>query len=81
MDFSLPGSPIHGIFQARVLEWGAIAFSIIILYYSYIYPALLYLSSIIISVLQRKIHHLKSKKKILKCDRFGRSLTIELKVL
>ena len=23
----LPGSPIHGIFQARVLEWGAIAFS------------------------------------------------------
>ena len=27
MDFSLPGSSIHGIFQARVLEWGAIAFS------------------------------------------------------
>ena len=27
MDYSLPGSPIHGIFQARVLEWGAIAFS------------------------------------------------------
>ena len=27
MDCSLPGSPIHGIFQARVLEWGAIAFS------------------------------------------------------
>ena len=27
MDFSLPGSPVHGIFQARVLEWGAIAFS------------------------------------------------------
>ena len=26
MDFSLPGSSIHGIFQARVLEWGAIAF-------------------------------------------------------
>ena len=26
-DCSLPGSPIHGIFQARVLEWGAIAFS------------------------------------------------------
>ena len=25
---SLPGSSIHGIFQARVLEWGAIAFSI-----------------------------------------------------
>ena len=27
MGFSLPGSSIHGIFQARVLEWGAIAFS------------------------------------------------------
>ena len=27
MDCSLPGSSIHGIFQARELEWGAIAFS------------------------------------------------------
>ena len=27
MDYSLPGSSIHGIFQARVLEWGAIALS------------------------------------------------------
>jgi len=27
VDCSLPGSSIHGIFQARVLEWGAIAFS------------------------------------------------------
>ena len=27
MDCSLPGCSIHGIFQARVLEWGAIAFS------------------------------------------------------
>ena len=27
MDCTLPGSSIHGIFQARVLEWGAIAFS------------------------------------------------------
>ena len=27
MDYSLQGSSIHGIFQARVLEWGAIAFS------------------------------------------------------
>ena len=27
MDCSLPGSSIHGILQARVLEWGAIAFS------------------------------------------------------
>ena len=28
MDCSLPGSSVHGICQARVLEWGAIAFSI-----------------------------------------------------
>ena len=27
MDCSLPGSSVHGSFQARVLEWGAIAFS------------------------------------------------------
>ena len=27
MDWSLPGFFVHGIFQARVLEWGAIAFS------------------------------------------------------
>ena len=26
MDCRLPGSSVHGIFQARVLEWGAIAF-------------------------------------------------------
>ena len=29
MDCSLPGSSIHGIFQARVLEWGTIAFSLL----------------------------------------------------
>ena len=27
MDCSLPGFSVHGIFQARVLEWGAVAFS------------------------------------------------------
>ena len=31
MDCSLPGSSVHGIFQARVLEWVAIAFSVMIL--------------------------------------------------
>ena len=37
MDCSLPGSSVCGIFQARVLEWGAIAFSgyiLIMEYYS-----------------------------------------------
>ena len=28
MDYSLPGSSVHGIFQARVLEWVAIAFNL-----------------------------------------------------
>ena len=36
MDYSLPGSSVHGIFQARVLEWVAIAFSSIYAYYLYI---------------------------------------------
>ena len=31
MDSSLPGSSVHGIFQARVLEWGAIDFSVYII--------------------------------------------------
>ena len=36
MDYSLPGSSIHRIFQARVLEWGAIAFSTLtVLNYKY----------------------------------------------
>ena len=29
MDCSLPGSSVHGIFQEKVMEWGAIAFSIL----------------------------------------------------
>ena len=32
MDCSPPGSSVHGIFQARVLEWGTIAFSVEVLY-------------------------------------------------
>ena len=27
MDCSLPGSPVHGVSQARILEWGVISFS------------------------------------------------------
>ena len=43
MDCSPPGSSIHGIFQARVLEWGAIAFSDIYIYiYKYIYITILF---------------------------------------
>ena len=36
MDCSLPGSSIHGIFQARVLEWVAIAFSKKNIYFCFI---------------------------------------------
>ena len=35
MDCSAPGSSIHGIFQVRVLEWGAIAFSYVCMYSTY----------------------------------------------
>ena len=38
MDCSLPGSSVHGIFQARVLEWAAIAFSGVILLVTLILP-------------------------------------------
>ena len=33
MDWSLPGSSVHGIFQVRVLEWGAIMVVIIKIYF------------------------------------------------
>ena len=53
MDCSPPSSSIHGIFQARVLEWGAIAFSILHsnLYYYSICLSLFLLFHLSISVL------------------------------
>ena len=42
MDCSLPGSSVHGIFQARVLEWGAIAFSVIVHRDNYIITYIFY---------------------------------------
>ena len=43
MDYSPPGSSVHGILQARVLEWGAIAFSAWVKRYSHIlFPASLH---------------------------------------
>ena len=44
MDCSAPGSSVHGIFQARVLEWGAIAFSDTALMYSFSYLEPVYCS-------------------------------------
>ena len=40
MDCRLPGSSIHGIFQAGVLEWGAIAFSNGLITYIFLSPPL-----------------------------------------
>ena len=41
MDCSLQGSSVHGIFQARVLEWGAIAFSVYILHLGILFQLVL----------------------------------------
>ena len=43
MNCGPPGSSVHGIFQARVLEWGAIAFSKVLLSLPQIYPFILFL--------------------------------------
>ena len=50
MDCSPPGSSVHGIFQARVLEWGAIAFSTRMLYSVDIQSILLYLKELMLMV-------------------------------
>ena len=50
MDYSLPGSSIHVIFQARVLEWGAIAFSANFHIYVIIYCTGVFLSDLLRSV-------------------------------
>ena len=54
MDWSLPGSSVHGIFQARVLEWVAIAFSGGGYYY-----AILQKGKQSLTVRTRQIWHLK----------------------
>ena len=60
MDCSPQGSSIHGIFQARILEWGAIAFSILffkpppfwtpVSYLNYLTLISLFLQLVIISI-------------------------------
>ena len=47
-DCSPPGSSAHGIFQARVLGWGAIAFSILCVYISILYIEIIYYINIYI---------------------------------
>ena len=63
MDCSPPGSSIHGIFQARVLEWGAIAFSRIYIYkYIYIY---LFILGCAESLLLRRLFSSSGKRGLL----------------
>ena len=58
MDSSLPGSSVHGIFQARVLAWGAIAFSTY-MHYVYVlyelYSACLHQIYLLLWVLAKKL--------------------------
>ena len=54
MDWSLLGSSVHGIFQARVLEWGAIAFS-----------ARSHMPQQRVHMLHLRIPHLQQRQKIL----------------
>ena len=63
MDCSLPGSSVRGIFQARVVEWGAIAFSNTLLIYIYklcitktIYYSYTYNYNIVLYVCKISLH-------------------------
>ena len=57
MDCSLPGSSVHGIFQARVLEWVAISFSVDLLLVANSYRALDALASILFNFFMQYISH------------------------
>ena len=60
MDCSLPGSSVHGIFQARALEWGAIAFSDT--GYTFSYLTAFTLSMLLKTREVKKTHKPKKKK-------------------
>ena len=57
MDYGLPGPSVHGIFQARVLEWGAIAFSgysaqpHAILHFIILFPVFVFSAQLIVSLI------------------------------
>ena len=56
MDCSLPGSSVHGIFQARVLEWGAIAFSLMATNVEHFFHVPLGLSYILFGEMSIQVH-------------------------
>ena len=64
MDCSLPGSSVHGISQARVLEWGAIAFSIALTIWTFVSKVMSLLFNtlfrFVIAILPRSKHLLIS---------------------
>ena len=78
MDCSLPGSSVHGIFQARVLEWGAIAFSNFSYIHIYIYEKTTNYEICSLSIVWSGLvqHSLKCKIPLL--DKFRRSYTVSV---
>ena len=66
MDCSLPGSSVHGIFQARVLEWGAIAFSALPLSHQQRSHLLIYLAYCLLP-LEGDLYSMRSKPSINMC--------------
>ena len=58
MDCRLPGSSVHGIFQARVLEWGAITFSARYHKYAFIYDNCLSLSDFSLYIIDSRFIHI-----------------------
>ena len=65
MDCSLPGSSVCGIFQARVLEWGAVVFSVIPMDIKLIYSYTNILIYIYICIYIYRIFHPKEAEYIL----------------
>ena len=69
MDCSLPGSSIHGIFQARVLEWGATAFSILLFTTMIIKAHLMYKNPSSVWVNRNRYHLASSKRNLAQEER------------
>ena len=59
LDCSLPGSSVHGIFQARVLEWGAIALTLLISWCPFLFtPPSLFVFLFVCLFLEKSLHSL-----------------------
>ena len=67
MDCSLPGSCVHGIFQARVLEWGATAFSTTVLLGKLKYRASLGIMAIYFMQIEQNVSEHEGKDTLGNC--------------